>query len=135
MQAVVMDEYGPPQSVQVTTVARPDVGDSDVLLRVRAASVCRGDTYLLAGKPYLIRLAGYGFLRPKHRIPGQSLAGDVVAVGKAVSDIRPGDRVFGEIPFGAFAEYASAEARLLAPMPENLSYEEAAAAPLSAVTG
>ena len=134
MPAVVADRYGPPGCVGVKVVRRPVIGDTDVLVRVHAASICRGDIHLLEGRPYLIRVAGFGLRRPKHRIPGQCLSGEVVATGKDVRDLRPRDQVYGEIPFGAFAEYASGSAHLLAPKPANLTHEEAAAVPCSALT-
>ena len=134
MLALVANRYGPPESTRVVTLARPTIVASQVLLRVHAASVCRGDTHLLAGQPFLLRLMGYGLTRPRHRIPGQNVSGEVVAAGENVDGLRPGDAVYGEIPYGAFAEYAAADARLLAPKPANLTHEEAAALPVSALT-
>jgi NADPH:quinone reductase-like Zn-dependent oxidoreductase len=134
MQALVADRYGPPKIARIETVARPPIGDAEALVRVHAASVCRGDTHLLAGRPFLLRLLGYGLLRPRHRIPGQNISGEVVTVGKDVCRLQPGDNVYGEIPHGAFAEYAAADARLLAPKPANLPHEAAAAVPVSALT-
>ncbi|MBL8566045.1 MAG: NAD(P)-dependent alcohol dehydrogenase [Hyphomicrobiaceae bacterium] len=112
----------------------PVPGADEVLLRVKAAAVCRGDTFLQAGKPYLVRVSGHGLLRPRARVPGQSVSGEVIAVGEGVRDIAPGDMMFGEIPSGAFAEFAAARAELLATKPAGLSHGEAAALALSGIT-
>ena len=93
-----------------------------------------GDWHILRADPFLIRL-GYGLLKPKHPVPGQDVAGEVEAVGAGVARFRPGDAVFGESPDGGtFAEYVCAPADRLAPKPANLSFEQAAAVPMAAVT-
>src|SRR4051812_26952004 len=134
MTAVVQDEYGPaPEDVlRVEQVERPEIGEDEVLVRVHAASVDRGTWHIMAGLPYLIRLAGFGLRRPKYRNPGRSLAGTVEAVGTSVTAVKAGDAVFG-IGDASFAQYARARPDKLAPKPANLSFEHAAAVPVSAL--
>jgi NADPH:quinone reductase-like Zn-dependent oxidoreductase len=132
MHALVVPAYGTPDVLRYEEVSVPDVGDDEVLVRVRAASVCKGDTLLLSGKPYLARLA-FGLTRPKHRIAGQNVAGTVAALGKNVTGMKLGDEVYGQT-FGAFAEYAAVPSDAIAPKPATLSFEEAAAMPVSAAT-
>lgn len=134
MEAIVLTEYGSPDVLRFEEVERPTITGDDVLVRVHAAAICKGDVHLLTGKPYLIRLAGFGLLRPKHRIPGQNVAGRVEAVGRNVTALRPGDDVYGEVPSGAFAEYVSAPAKAFAPKPSNLTFQQAAAVPASGMT-
>ena len=134
MLAAVARRFGAPDDVRVEAVLVPTAGNDQVLVRVHAASVCRGDIHLLAGKPYLVRLAGFGLFRPKYRIPGQNVSGVVVATGRDVTGLSVGDAVFGEIPHGAFAQYAAADAKLLVPKPANLTHEEAAATPVPGMT-
>jgi NADPH:quinone reductase-like Zn-dependent oxidoreductase len=133
MYAIVHDHYGNPGTPDVLrydTVERPVPGDDDVLVRVHAANASIGDHHVVTGKPYLIRLSPYGGLpRPKNRVPGTTVAGRVEAVGANVTTLRLGDEVIGEGPAGAFAEYVVMPAKLLAPKPRNLSFEDAAAVP------
>jgi NADPH:quinone reductase-like Zn-dependent oxidoreductase len=127
MNAIVHPRYG---SLALEEVARPVPAAGEVLVRVHAANASIGDHHVVTGKPYLIRLSPYGGVpRPKHRVPGTTMAGTVVAVGEGVTSFRPGDEVFGEAKRGAFAEYLVVPATLIAPKPANLSFEEAAAAP------
>jgi NADPH:quinone reductase-like Zn-dependent oxidoreductase len=134
MTAIVQDEYGPaPEDVlSVEEIARPAVGDGEVLVRVQAASVDRGTWHIMAGLPYPIRVAGFGLRTPKYRNPGRSLAGTVESVGAGVTAFTPGDAVFG-IGEATFAECARAGQDKLAPKPANLSFDEAAAVPVSAL--
>jgi NADPH:quinone reductase-like Zn-dependent oxidoreductase len=132
MHALVVPAYGTPDLLRYEEVSVPEVGDDEVLVQVRAASVCKGDTILLSGKPYLARLA-FGLTRPKHRIAGQNVAGTVAALGKNVTGMELGDEVYGQT-FGAFAEYAAVPSNAIAPKPAALSFEEAAAMPVSAST-
>ena len=134
MRAVVTDAYGTPNQLKVTQVSRPSIREHEVLVRVCAAAVCRGDTYLLAGKPYLLRLGGYGLFRPLHAIPGQSFSGVIVDVGQGVSAHRVGDSVYGEVSSGAFAEFVACDHARLAQKPAYASHAEAAALALSGVT-
>jgi NADPH:quinone reductase-like Zn-dependent oxidoreductase len=135
MTAIVQDEYGPaPEDVlRVEEIERPVIGEDEVLVRVHAASVDRGTWHVMAGLPYPIRLAGFGLRGPKYRNPGRNLAGTVEAVGTSVTAFNPGDAVFG-IGEASFAEYALARSDKLAPKPANLSFDQAAAVPVSALT-
>ena len=134
MQAIVQDGYRADETVlRLAEVDRPTIGDDELLVRVRAASVDKGTWHLMTGLPYAMRLAGFGVRSPKAPNPGRSLAGTVESVGKDVTEFMPGDDVYGTCD-GSFAEYARAEASMLAAKPANLSYEQAAAAPISGVT-
>jgi len=134
MKAIVHPEYGSPDVLRLEVVDKPVVRDDDVLVHVHAASVCKGDVHILTGTPYLLRLMGYGLLRPKHRIVGQNVAGRVEVVGKNVTAFQPGDEVYGQVSHGGFAEYVCAPEDTLAPKPTNLTFEQAAAVPDSAMT-
>jgi len=133
MRAIVQRSYGSPEVLESADVDRPAVGDDDVLVRVRAASVHPGDYFLMTGEPYVVRLA-FGLRRPRHPIPGRDLAGVVAAVGKDVVDLQPGDEVFGWSTTGTLAEYACVPAAQLVRTPANLSAGQAAAVPTSGVT-
>src|SRR6267378_2488598 len=135
MKAIVQDEYGttPEDVLRLADVARPAIGDDEILVHVRAASVDRGTWHVMAGLPYPMRLAGFGLRTPKAPNPGRSVAGTVESVGKDVTEFKPGDEVYGTCD-GAFAEYVRARAERLAPKPANASFEQAAAVPVSALT-
>ncbi|MFD3743673.1 NAD(P)-dependent alcohol dehydrogenase [Nocardia sp. NPDC058633] len=133
MTAWIAPRYGGGEVLRSEVVPRPTPGGRDVVVRVRAASLCSGDLHLLTGTPYLLRL-GFGLRRPKHRAIGQNLAGEVVAVGEQVTEFRSGDRVFGEVPSGAFAEFVRAGVGSFALVPAALSMEDAAAIPDSGMT-
>ena len=135
MSAIVQDAYGtaPEAVLRLASIARPTIGGDQVLVRVAAASVDRGTWHIMTGLPYAIRLAGFGVRSPKASNPGRALAGTVEAVGKDVTEFKPGDDVFGTCD-GSFAEYARVEVGKLAPKPTNLSFEQAAAAPISGST-
>ncbi|MEV0331585.1 NAD(P)-dependent alcohol dehydrogenase [Nocardia sp. NPDC050717] len=133
MTAWTAPRYGGSEVLRTETVPRPVPGEGEVVVRVRAASLCSGDLHLLTGTPYLLRL-GFGLRRPKRPMIGQNLAGEVVAVGAGVSEFGVGDRVFGVVPGGAFAEYARAAVRSLARIPDGLEMEVAAAIPDSGMT-
>jgi len=135
MEAVVQTRYGPgPEDVlRVARIGRPTVGDSEVLVRVHAASVDRGTWHIMAGLPYPIRIAGFGVRRPKYANPGRSLAGTIEAVGAAVTDLAPGDAVFG-VGDATFAEYARARPGKIAAKPATITFEQAAAVPVSGLT-
>jgi NADPH:quinone reductase-like Zn-dependent oxidoreductase len=133
MKAIVRDRYGSADVLHLRDVELPRVGDEEVLVRVRAAGLDRGAWHIMAGLPYLLRAAGYGLRRPKVAGLGSELAGVVEAVGANVTGLEPGEAVFGTCA-ASFAEYASTEPHKLARMPANLSFEQAAAVPVSAVT-
>ena len=130
MKAIVRDRYGSADVLRLSEVEVPDVGDEQVLVRVRAAGLDRGAWHIMAGLPYLLRVAGYGLRRPKVAGLGSELAGVVEAVGAKVTGLEPGEAVFGTCS-ASFAEYASTEPDKLARMPANLSFEQAAAVPVS----
>ncbi|SLK11570.1 NAD(P)-dependent alcohol dehydrogenase [Arthrobacter sp. P2b] len=133
MKAIVQDVYGAADVLQLREIARPVPGDGEVLIRVRAAGVDQGVWHLMTGLPYLIRLFGYGMRKPKTPVRGREVAGVVEAVGADVDRFRVGDEVYGTCE-GSFAEYVCAREDKLARKPVNLSFEEAAAAPISGVT-
>jgi NADPH:quinone reductase-like Zn-dependent oxidoreductase len=133
MKAIVRDRYGSADVLRLRDVELPQVGDEDVLVRVRAAGLDRGVWHIMAGLPYLLRGAGYGLRRPKAAGLGSELAGVVEALGSNVTGLEPGEAVFGTSS-ASFAEHALARPHELARMPANLSFEQAAAVPVSAVT-
>ncbi|PCC72938.1 NADPH:quinone reductase [Nannocystis exedens] len=132
MRAVVQRAYGGPEVLRLEEARRPAPGAGEVLVRVRAASVCKGDAHLLTGKPYLLRLM-FGLRRPALGVAGQEVAGVVEATGPGVTALAPGDAVFGQVKQG-FAEYVCAPADRLAAMPRGASFAEAAALPVSGMT-
>jgi NADPH:quinone reductase-like Zn-dependent oxidoreductase len=133
MKAVVQDTYGPPAVLELREIDKPVVRDDDLLVRVRAAGVDPGVWHLMTGLPYLVRVMGYGLRTPKVGIRGRDVAGRVEAVGTNVTRFRPGAEVFG-ICDGSFAEYVCARPDKLAPKPANLTFEQAAAVPISGLT-
>lgn len=133
MKAIVQDSYGSADVLELREIERPEVEDDEVLVCVHAAGVDPGVWHLMTGLPYLIRIAGYGFRAPKSPVRGNDLAGRVEALGKDVTQFRVGDEVYGTSD-GTFAEYVSAKASKVALKPANLSFEQAAAVPTSALT-
>ena len=133
MKAIVQDTYGATDVLQLRDIDKPEIADDEVLVRIHAAGVDRGVWHLMTGLAYPIRLAGYGLRAPKTPVPGMDLAGVVEAVGKDVTRFQPGDEVFG-IGKGAYAEYARAPEKKLAPKPANLTFEQAAAVAISGLT-
>lgn len=115
MTAIVQDHYGtvPEEVLRMAEVPLPAVGDDEVLVRVRAASVDRGTWHIMTGLPRLMRVMGFGLRRPRQSNPGRCLAGTVEAVGESVTEFEPGDEVYGTAD-GSFARYASAKAGKLA---------------------
>jgi len=135
MRAIVYTEYGPPDVLQFTEVAKPTPKDDEVLIRIRAASVNALDWRLMRGAPYIVRIL-FGLRKPKIARPGRpgrDVAGQVEAVGRNVTQFKPGDEVFG-VCLGAFAEYACAIEDKLALKPANISFEDAAAVPVAAIS-
>jgi len=133
VKAIVQDAYGSADVLELRDIAKPTIGDDEVLVRVHAAGVDRGVWHLMTGQAYLIRLAGYGVRRPRNPVRGREVAGRVEATGKDVTRFQPGDEVMGTGE-GSFAEYARAREDKLAPKPANLTFEQAAAVPISAST-
>ncbi|MBM2822357.1 MAG: NAD(P)-dependent alcohol dehydrogenase, partial [Thermoleophilia bacterium] len=133
MKAAVRDRYGSPDVVELREIEKPVPADDEVLVRVRAASVNPADWYGVTGRPYVGR-AAMGLRKPKSNRLGVDFAGTVEAVGKDVTQFRPGDEVFGGRD-GAFAEYVCVrEERAVVPKPANVTFEEAAAVPVAALT-
>lgn len=136
MQAIVYTTYGSPDVLQLKEVERPTPKDNEVLIKVHAASVNAADWHYLRGTPWLFRFA-CGLLKPKNIFLGADVAGRVQAVGKNVTQFRPGDEVFGDLSAsgrGTFAEYVCASETALVKKPANISFEEAAATPVAAGT-
>jgi NADPH:quinone reductase-like Zn-dependent oxidoreductase len=133
MKAVVYTEYGLADVLQLKDVERPVPQDNEVLVKVHAASVNAADWHLLRGKPFLVRLMGFGLLRPKHAILGMDVAGRVEAVGGNAKQFRPGDEVFGSTR-GGFAEYTCAPEDGLASKPASMTFDEVAAVPTAGLT-
>jgi NADPH:quinone reductase-like Zn-dependent oxidoreductase len=131
MKAIIQDQYGSPDVLEFQEVAKPRIGDSEVLVRVRAAGVNPGDWAIMSGLPYIARPV-YGLRRPKNRVRGTDVAGHVEAVGGGVTRFQPGDEVFGWCT-GSLAEYASASENALVPKPTNLTFAQAAAVPLAGI--
>jgi NADPH:quinone reductase-like Zn-dependent oxidoreductase len=137
MKAIVYTKYGPPDVLHIAEVNMPAFNENQVLIKVNAASVNAGDWHLLTADPFPLRLTGIGLFKPKNAILGADIAGCVEAVGKNVKQFRPGDEVFGDVfghDSGSFAEYVSVPESTLALKPQNVSFEEAAAVPVAAVT-
>ncbi|TQS27746.1 NAD(P)-dependent alcohol dehydrogenase [Microbispora sp. KK1-11] len=134
MRAIVQDAYGPADVLRLRDVDRPSIGDEEVLVEVRAAAVDPGVWVLMTGRPYLMRLAGFGLRRPKVAVRGRDVAGVVAAVGARVTRFQPGQEVYGTCESGSYAEYASARQSRLAPKPAGLTFEQAAAIPVSGMT-
>ncbi len=132
MRAIVQDRYGSADVLRPERIAVPGIAGNEVLVRVRAAGVDRGTWHLMTGTPYLLRLA-FGLRGPRNPVPGRDVAGTVEAVGSEVRGFSVGDEVYGEAP-GSFAEYAVARADKLVRKPANLSFEQAAVVPISALT-
>jgi NADPH:quinone reductase-like Zn-dependent oxidoreductase len=133
MRAIVQDGYGSSEVQRSAEIDRPEIAANEVLVAVAAAGMDRGTWHLMAGKPYLMRIIGFGFRRPKNRVPGLDVAGTVIAVGSEVTRFQSGDEVFG-ISRGAFAEYAAVREDKLAHKPAKLSFEQAAVVPISGGT-
>lgn len=136
MKAIISDKYGSPDILQLKEVNKPIPEDNQVLVKIHAASVNYGNLVLLKGQPFMARFA-FGLLKPKYSIPGGDISGRVEAVGKNVKQFQPGDDVFGDLSgcrWSGFAEYVSVPENALAQKPANLSFEEAAAVPMAAVT-
>jgi NADPH:quinone reductase-like Zn-dependent oxidoreductase len=136
MKAIVYTEYGSPDVLQLKDVEKPVPADDEVLIKVQAASVNAADPHYLRADPFLMRLTS-GLLKPKNTILGADVAGRVEAVGSSVKQLKPGDEVFGDISgcgLGGYAEYVCARENALVLKPANITFEQAAAAGMAAVT-
>lgn len=133
MKAIVQPTYGGPEVLQLTEVPTPKPKDGEVLVKVHTASVNPLDWHMMRGRPYMVRLIS-GLFRPKVRILGADIAGQVMAVGSQVKAFKPGDEVYGEISKTGFAEYTCVAEKSLVHKPANISFEAAAAVPVAAIT-
>jgi NADPH:quinone reductase-like Zn-dependent oxidoreductase len=136
MKAFIYEKYGPPETLRMAEVDKPAPNADEVLVKVLAASVNAADWHVLRGKPLFSR-ATLGLLRPKHKILGGDIAGQVEAVGDGVTQFEPGDQVYANLldhGYGGFAEYVSVPVDVVSLKPASLSFEEAAAVPMAAVT-
>lgn len=137
MKAIVHHRYGPPDVLALEEIGKPVAGDDDVLIRVRAAGLNLADDVIMRGVPYIARLFA-GLRRPRHGVRGMGMdvSGTVTEVGSKVTDLRPGDEVFGCLANlyigGAFAEYARVPRGRLIPKPAVITFEQAAAVPVAA---
>jgi NADPH:quinone reductase-like Zn-dependent oxidoreductase len=138
MKAIVSTKYGSPDVLQLQEVAKPAPKDDEVLIKIHAASINSRDWRFMRAKPFFIRLVPGGFLQPKNKILGADVAGRVEAVGRYVKQFKPGDEVFGYLPSatgrGTFTEYVCADENAITLKPANLSFEQAAAVPVAALT-
>jgi NADPH:quinone reductase-like Zn-dependent oxidoreductase len=136
MKAMTQDEYGSAGVLRLDDVPVPTPGPDQVLIRVAAAGVGPEVWHAMTGRPYLVRAMGYGLRRPKARIPGRDVAGTIESVGEDVSDLAPGDEIYGSCDggTGSLAEYATTRADSVAPTPTNIGFEAAAAIPVSGCT-
>jgi len=138
MKAIICTKYGSPDVLQLQEVAKPAPGDDEVLIKIHAASINARDWRFMRAKPFFIRLMPGGFLQPKNRILGADVAGRIEAVGSSVKQFKSGDEVFGYLPSatgrGTFAEYVCANENAITLKPANLTFEQAAAVPLAALT-
>ena len=137
MQAIIYERYGSPDELRLAEIEKPTPKADELLIAIKASSINSRDWRLLRANPFFLRFMGQGLLRPANPILGADIAGRVEAVGENVTQFRPGDDVYGFLSVdqgGAYAEYACAAATVMAPKPANLSYEQAAAVPLAALT-
>ncbi len=132
MKAIVQNAYGSPETLQLQEVDKPEVKETEIRVRVRAAALNAGDYFSMRGSPWIVRLM-VGFPKPKNYILGWDVAGHVDEVGRNVKRFHPGDTVFGSCQ-GALAEYACAAEEQFAIKPTNLTFEQAAAVPTAALT-
>ena len=134
MKAMVYTKFGPPDVLQLQEVEKPCPKDNEILIKVHVASANAYDWRHLRADPFLMRLMGAGLLKPTHKILGADMAGRVEAVGANVKQFQPGEEVFGDGGYGGFAEYACVDENRFVRKPANLSFEEAAAVPMAALT-
>ncbi|WP_253905908.1 NAD(P)-dependent alcohol dehydrogenase [Arthrobacter sp. H5] len=133
MKAIVQRTYGSADTLRLEDITRPAMKDTEVLIRVHAAAINHADWVYTTGRPLVSRLA-FGLREPKSAVRGKDVAGVVEAVGHNVTQLRPGDEVYGELEDGSFAEYAVGPADLFALKPANLSFGQAATVPVSGNT-
>jgi NADPH:quinone reductase-like Zn-dependent oxidoreductase len=138
MKAIVCTKYGSPDVLQLQEVEKPTPKDDEVLIKIHAASINSRDWRMMRANPFFIRLVPGGFLQPKNKILGADVSGRIEAVGSSVKQFKPGDEVFGYLPNatgrGTFAEYVCANENTITLKPANLTFEQAAAVPVAALT-
>ena len=138
MKAIICSRYGSPDVLQLREVEKPTPQEDEVMIKIHAASLNSRDLRMLRANPFFMRLKPGGLFRPKNKILGADIAGRVEATGSSVNQFQPGDEVFGFLPSatgrGTFAEYVCARENFIALKPANLSFEQAAAVPLAAMT-
>lgn len=136
MKSIQCPKYGPPEGLVLADVLKPTPGSGEVLVKIEAASINAADWHIMRADPWMVRL-GMGFSKPKIKGLGADVAGRIEAVGTNVQHLKPGDEVFGDLSgcgFGSFAEYVCVPETVVIPKPANLSFIEAAAMPMAAVT-
>jgi len=133
MKAMIYEKYGSPDVLKLSEVAKPTAKDNEVLVQIHAASVNPLDWHNMRGTPFLVRLTT-GLRYPKNTILGADIAGRVEAVGRNVKHFKPGDEVFGESGLGGLAEYVCVAEDRIVHKPANMTFEEAAAIPVAALT-
>jgi len=133
LKAIVRTKYGPPEVLELREIDKPIPKDNQVLVKVYAASVNPLDWHVLRGEPFLVRLMGFGLLKPKHLVLGADIAGQVEAVGRNVTQFKAGDEVFGSA-MGSFAQYACYSEDKLALKPSSITFEQAAAVPVAGLS-
>jgi NADPH:quinone reductase-like Zn-dependent oxidoreductase len=129
MKAIVQEKYGSAEVLEFRKIDKPEIGDGEVLVHVRAAGVNPADWAIMSGLPYVARPV-YGLRKPKNGVRGTDVAGQVEAVGSSITRFGPGDEVFGWC-VGSFADYAAVAEDALAQKPANLIFEQAAAVPMA----
>ena len=138
MKAIICPRYGSPDVLQLREVEKPVPQADEVLIQIHAASLNSRDLRMLRANPFFMRLMPGGFFRPKNKILGGDFAGRVEEIGRGVTQFKPGDEVFGYLPSatgrGTFAEYVCARENYISLKPANLTFEQAAAVPLAAMT-
>jgi len=137
MKAIICERYGPPDVLKLAEMAKPVPRADEILIKVGAASLNAFDWHMLLPDPSMVRFMGGGLLKPKNRILGADMAGQVEAVSGNATQFKPGDEVYGDLArwgCGACADYVCAPEKALAPKPKNMTFEQAAAAPMAALT-
>jgi len=134
MKAIIYTKFGPPEVLHLKEVEKPVPKSNEILIKVHATSANAYDWRHVRADPFLIRFMGGGLIKPKHKILGADIAGQVEAVGSNIKQFKPGDEVFGEGSYGGFAEYICVDEKGFVLKPPNISFEEAAAAPMAALT-
>ena len=133
VKAIVQDRYGSADVLRLAEIKKPVPAEGEVLARIRAAGVDAGVWHTMAGQPYVMRVKGFGFRAPKNRVRGLDFAGEVESAGPGVTEVEPGDKIFG-IARGSFADYARADVKRVVALPENVTFAQAAAVPVSGCT-